>query len=84
MDVTILEFDGSNLDISHELEIMQSEIENESDTEEEYEFISKNLEQYEEKPKPNLEETEIIKIGIEGDVKEVKISFHLNKWQKRK
>ena len=82
LDVTILEFDGCNLDISHELEIMQSEIQNESDTEEEFESISRDLKQYEEKPKPNLEETEIINIGTKTEVKEVKVSIHLNKKQK--
>ncbi|XP_071921845.1 uncharacterized protein [Coffea arabica] len=82
LDVTILEFDGCNLDISHELEIMQSEIQSESDTEEEFESISRNLKQYEEKPKPNLEETEIINIGTKTEVKEVKVSIHLNRKQK--
>ena len=42
---------------------MQSEIQNESDAEKEYESISRDLEQYEEKPKSNLEEIEIINIG---------------------
>ncbi|XP_027169433.1 uncharacterized protein LOC113769160 [Coffea eugenioides] len=82
LDVTILEFDGCNLDISHELEIMQSEIQSESDTEEEFESISRDLKQYEEKPKPNLEETEIINIGTKTEVKEVKVSIHLNRKQK--
>nr|XP_027127753.1 uncharacterized protein LOC113743866 [Coffea arabica] len=82
LDVTILEFDGCNLDISHELEIMQSEIQNESDTEEEFESISRDLKQYEEKPKLNLEETEIINIGTKTKVKEVKVSIHLNKKHK--
>nr|XP_027124338.1 uncharacterized protein LOC113741048 [Coffea arabica] len=82
LDVTILEFDGCNLDISHELEIMQSEIQNESDNEEEFESVSRDLIQYEEKSKPNLEETEIINIGTKTEVKEVKVSIHLNKKQK--
>ncbi|XP_071926092.1 uncharacterized protein [Coffea arabica] len=82
LDVTILEFDGCNLDISHELEIMQSEIQSESDIEEEFESISRDLKQYEEKPKPNLEETEIINIGTKTEVKEVKVSIHLNRKQK--
>ncbi|XP_027075870.2 uncharacterized protein [Coffea arabica] len=82
LDVTILEFDGCNLDISHEFEIMQSEIQSESDTEEEFESISRDLKQYEEKPKPNLEEIEIINIGTKTEVKEVKVSIHLNKKQK--
>ncbi|XP_071913977.1 uncharacterized protein [Coffea arabica] len=82
LDVTILEFDGCNLDISHELEIMQSEIQSESDTEKEFESISRDLKQYEEKPKPNLEETEIINIGTKTEVKEIKVSIHLNRKQK--
>ena len=82
MDVTILEFDGCNLDISHKLEIKQSEIQNESDTEKECEFISRSLEQYEEKSKPNLEETEIINIDTKMEVKKIKISIYLNKKQK--
>ena len=81
---TILEFDGYNLNISHELEIMQSKIQNEIDTEEEYESISRDLEQYEEKAKLNLEETEIINIGIKTEVKEVKISIHLIRNRRRK
>nr|XP_027083616.1 uncharacterized protein LOC113705912 [Coffea arabica] len=60
---------------------MQSEIQNESDTEEEFESISKDLKQYEEKSKPNLEETEIINIGTKTEVKEVKVNIHLNKKQ---
>ncbi|XP_071923087.1 uncharacterized protein [Coffea arabica] len=82
LDVTILEFNGCNLDISHELEIMQSEIQNESDIEEEFESISRNLKQYEEKPKPNLEETEIINIDTKTEDKKVKVSIYLNKKQK--
>ncbi|XP_071912254.1 uncharacterized protein [Coffea arabica] len=82
LDVTILEFDGCNLNISYKLEIMQSEIQNESDTEEEIKSISRDLKQYEEKPKPNLEETEIIDIGTKTEIKEVKVNIHLNKKQK--
>ncbi|XP_027158039.1 uncharacterized protein LOC113759663, partial [Coffea eugenioides] len=39
--------------------------------------------QYEEKPKPNLEETEKVNIGTEDEVKEVQISIHLNERQKK-
>ncbi|XP_027171525.1 uncharacterized protein LOC113771103 [Coffea eugenioides] len=38
---------------------------------------------YEEKPKPNLEETEKVNIGTEDEVKEVQISIHLNERQKK-
>ena len=72
MDITILEFDDCNLDISHEFEIMESEIQGESDNEEKSEPLLKNFEQYEEKSKSNLEETEIINIGTEIEVKEIK------------
>ena len=43
----------------------------------------KRFEQYEEKSKPNLEETEIVNIGTETEVKEIRISIHLNEEQKR-
>ncbi|XP_071933752.1 uncharacterized protein [Coffea arabica] len=55
----------------------------ESDNEEVSDSFAKDLEQYEEKPKPNLEETEKINIGTEDEVKEVQISIHLNKSQKK-
>ncbi|XP_071926061.1 uncharacterized protein [Coffea arabica] len=82
-DITILEFNDRLLDISHEFDILESEIQNESDSEEESESFSKILEQYEEKPKPNLEETEIINIGTKTEVKKIKISVHLNKGQRK-
>nr|XP_027098936.1 uncharacterized protein K02A2.6-like [Coffea arabica]XP_027100998.1 uncharacterized protein K02A2.6-like [Coffea arabica] len=57
---------------------MESEIQNESDSEEVSDSFPKGLEQYEEKSKPNLEETEIVNIGTETEVKEIKMSIHLN------
>ncbi|XP_071912264.1 uncharacterized protein [Coffea arabica] len=39
--------------------------------------------EYEEKSKPNLEETEVVNIGTEIEVKEIKISIHLNKKQRK-
>ncbi|XP_071918757.1 uncharacterized protein [Coffea arabica] len=54
----------------------------ESDSEEVFDSFSKDLEQYEEKLKPNLEETEIVNVGTETEVKEIQISIHLNKKQK--
>ena len=76
MDITVLEFDDSNLDITHDFDIMESEIQNESDNEEVSGFF-KRFEQYEEKSKPNLEEKEIVNIGTETEVKEIRISIHL-------
>ena len=75
-DITILEYDDCKLDISHEFEIMESETQYKNDKEEELESVSKMFEQHEEKIKPNLEETE-----IRAEVKEIKISMHLNKKQ---
>ena len=83
MDITILKFDDCNLHISREFEIMEAEVQNESNSEKEYESISKILEQYEEKSKLNLEETELINIGTKIEVKEIKISIHLNKKQRK-
>ena len=83
MDITVLDFGDCDLDISCEHENLESKIQNESDNEEEYESMSKILEQYEEKPKPNLEETEIINIGTKEEVREVKISVHLSERQKK-
>ena len=48
-----------------------------------YLVFSKGHEQYEEKSKPNLEETEIVNNGTETEVKEIKISRHLNEKQKK-
>ncbi|XP_071940321.1 uncharacterized protein [Coffea arabica] len=56
---------------------------NESDNEEESESLLKDFEQYEEKSKPNLEETEVVNLGTETEVKEIKISIHLNKKQRK-
>ena len=83
MDITILKFDDCNLHISHEFEIMEAEVQNESNSEKEYESISKILEQYEKQSKPNLDETEIVNIGTKMEVKEIKISIHLNKKQRK-
>ena len=46
MNITILEFNDYKLDISHEFEIMKFKIQKKSDSEEEFESISKILEQY--------------------------------------
>ncbi|XP_027169542.1 uncharacterized protein LOC113769278 [Coffea eugenioides] len=60
-----------------------TKIQDESDNEEESDSLLKNLEQYEEKSKSNLEETEVVNIGTEIEVKEIKISIHLNKKQRK-
>ena len=83
MDITVLESNDDNLYITHDLEIMQSELQDESDNEEVYGFFSKDLEQYEEKSKPNLEEIEIVNIGTEAEIKKMKINIHLNEKQKK-
>ncbi|XP_071912301.1 uncharacterized protein [Coffea arabica] len=83
LDITIPEFDDCNLNISHKFKILESEIQNERDNEEESESLLKNLEQYEEKPKLNLEEIETINIGTKTEVEEIKISVHFNKGQRK-
>ena len=75
LDITVLESDDDNLYITHDLEVMESEFQSESDSEEVFDSFSKDLEQYEEKSKPNLEETEVINIGTETEIKEVQISI---------
>ncbi|XP_027166738.1 uncharacterized protein LOC113766785 [Coffea eugenioides] len=60
-----------------------TKIQDESDNEEESDSLLKNLEQYEEKSKSNLEEIEVVNIGTETEVKEIKISIHLNKKQRK-
>ncbi|XP_070005323.1 uncharacterized protein [Nicotiana sylvestris] len=47
------------------------------DEEATFEEISKELKQFEEKPKPNLSETEAINFGDQDDVREIKISVNL-------
>ena len=83
LDITILEFNDCNHDISHEFEIIESKIQNESNSEEERESILKIFEQYKEKHKSNLEKIEIINIGTKTEVKEIKISVHLNMEQRK-
>ena len=67
----------------HEFKIIESKIQNESDNEEEQESISQIFKQYEEKSKPNLANTEIINIGSKMKAKEINISVHLNKEQRK-
>jgi len=42
-----------------------------------YEEISKELSHFEEKPKPNLNDTEAVNLGDQDNVRETKISVHL-------
>ena len=49
----------------------------EYDEEETLEEISKELEQFEDKPNSNLNETELINLGDQEDVRETKISVHV-------
>ena len=62
-----------------ELFILESSQEVEYDEEEAFREINRELEQFEHKPKPNLSETETINLGSSEDVKEIKISLHINK-----
>jgi len=48
----------------------------EYDEDEVVEEIKRELEQFENKPKPNLNETELINIGSHEEVRETKISIH--------
>ena len=50
----------------------------EYDEEESFREINRELEQFEHKPKPNLSETETINLGSSEDIKEMKISLHIN------
>ncbi|XP_070026183.1 uncharacterized protein [Nicotiana sylvestris] len=62
-----------------EITIQEVEYDDEIEYDEEAAFdeISKELKQFEEKPKPNLSETEAIHLGDQDDVRETKISVHL-------
>ncbi|XP_070007434.1 uncharacterized protein [Nicotiana sylvestris] len=57
----------SNIEITHQEEYEEDEI---------VEEIKRELEQFENKPKPNLNETETINIGSPEEVRETKISIH--------
>ena len=83
MDITVLDFDDCNLDTFCDFENLESEIQNERDNKEEYGSMSEALEQYKEKSKLNLEETEVIKFGTKSEIREIKINVHLNRRQKR-
>ncbi|KAL3515058.1 hypothetical protein ACH5RR_021960 [Cinchona calisaya] len=77
LDTTVYEVDECNFDITPDPDFTQSESgEDECDIENEFG-------RHEEKPKPNLEETETVNIGTDMDVIEVKISIHLTRGQKK-
>ncbi|XP_070026171.1 uncharacterized protein [Nicotiana sylvestris] len=62
-----------------EITIQEVEYDDEIEYDEEatFEEISKELKQFEEKPKPNLSETEAINLGDQDNVRETKISVHI-------
>ena len=45
--------------------------------------ITREVDQFENKPKPNLEETESINLGTSEDVRETRISVHLTSEERR-
>jgi len=60
-----------------DLETMNPKSE-EYDKDEAYEEIKKGLDQFENKPKPNLSETEAVNLGTPEEVREIKISIHVD------
>ncbi|XP_070008073.1 uncharacterized protein [Nicotiana sylvestris] len=80
-DMTCMKNFQPSLKSQYNSEITTQEVkyDDEIDYDEEAAFkeISKELKQFEEKPKPNLSETETINLGDQDDVRENKISVHL-------
>ncbi|XP_070002095.1 uncharacterized protein [Nicotiana sylvestris] len=74
-DMTCMKNFQPNFKIQSNPEIAIQEVE--YDEEVAFEEISKELKQFEEKPKPNLSETEAINLRDQDDVRETKISVHL-------
>ncbi|XP_070008251.1 uncharacterized protein [Nicotiana sylvestris] len=76
-----LGFTPTEKDVKRVKNLKQKEVEYddeiEYDEEAAFEEISKELKQFEEKPKPNLSETEAINLGGQDKVKGTKISVHL-------
>ena len=64
-----------DLKIQTNQDVMKQE--GEYDEEKALEEISKELEQFEDKPNPNLNETEPINLGDQEDIRETKISVHV-------
>ena len=50
----------------------------EYDEDEADEEIKRGLDQFENKPKPNLSETEVVNLGTPEEVNEIKISIHVD------
>ncbi|XP_070031944.1 uncharacterized protein [Nicotiana tomentosiformis] len=74
-DMTCMKNFQASLKSQPKLEIMIQEVE--YDEEAAFEEISKELKHFEEKPNPNLNETEAINLGDQDNVRETKISVHL-------
>ncbi|XP_070040394.1 uncharacterized protein [Nicotiana tomentosiformis] len=74
-------FDEPNLKSQSNSEITIQEVEGDGETEYDeeaaFEKVSRELKHFEEKPKPNLNETEAINLGDLNNVRETKISVHL-------
>ncbi|XP_070022576.1 uncharacterized protein [Nicotiana sylvestris] len=73
-NMTCLRTSCQNPNILSNYEIMNQEIE--YDEEEAFKEINRELEQFENKPKPNLNETKPVNLGSSEEVKETKISIH--------
>ena len=56
---------------------IECDVESEYDEDKAFEEISKELSHFEEKPKPNLSDTEAINLGDPDNIRETKISVHL-------
>ena len=74
-DMTCMQNFQPDLKIQTNQDVMKQD--GEYDEEEALEEISKELEQFEDKPNPNLNETEPINLGDQEDVRETKISVHV-------
>ena len=64
------------LSTSYALEVMAQEFE--LDDFEEYAEVFQEFEAYEDKPRPNLEESQPINLGTEEEVREMKINTHVD------
>ncbi|XP_070050449.1 uncharacterized protein [Nicotiana tomentosiformis] len=80
-DMTCMRNFQPNLKNQSNSEITIQEVEGddeiEYDEEAAFEEVSRELKHFEEKPKPNLNETEAINLGDQNNVRETKISVHL-------
>ncbi|XP_070035361.1 uncharacterized protein [Nicotiana tomentosiformis] len=80
-DMTCMRNFQPNLKSQSNSEITIQEVEGDDETEYDeeatFEEVSRELKHFEEKPKPNLNETEAINLGDQNNVRETKISVHL-------